>query len=58
MSKEYRLSEAAKIIGVHRDTVIYWEEKGYIPKARRNSNNHRVYNTTEIEKIKEIRGIK
>ncbi len=57
--REYKLSEAAKKVGVHRDTIIYWEERGLIPKPRRNpKNNYRTYNDKEIEEIRDIRGIK
>lgn len=56
--KEHKLSEAAKLLGVHRDTVIYWEENSLIPKPRRNpKNNYRTYNIDEIKRIAEIRGI-
>lgn len=56
--KDYTLSEAAKLLGVHRDTIIYWEKNGLIPPARRNPrNNYRVYNDEEIRQIIELRGI-
>lgn len=56
--KEYKLSEAAKILGVHRDTVIYWEENNLIPKPRRNPrNNYRTYTMEEIQRIADVRGI-
>jgi len=58
MKKEYTLSQAAKILGVHRDSILYWEQKGLIKKARRNpKNNYRVYSREEIEEIAKIRGI-
>jgi DNA-binding transcriptional MerR regulator len=58
MEKEYTLKEAAHILGVHRDSILYWEEKKYIPPARRNPKNHyRVYNRKEIEEIARLRGI-
>lgn len=57
--KEYTLKEAAQILGVHRDSILYWEKKNMIPKARRNpNNNYRVYNKEEIEEIAKLRGIK
>jgi DNA-binding transcriptional MerR regulator len=57
--KEYTLKEAAKVLGVHRDSIIYWEKNNMIPKARRNpKNNYRVYTKEEILEIAKLRGIK
>lgn len=57
-SKNYTLNKAAKILGVHRDTIMYWEENSLIPKARRNpANNYRIYNEEEIWEIAKLRGI-
>jgi Predicted transcriptional regulators len=59
MSKEYKLSEVASKIGVHRDTILYWEQNNMIPLPRRNiNNNYRTYNADEIQRIIEIRGVK
>lgn len=58
MSKDYTINQAAKILGVHRETIKYWEENGLIPKARRNPrNSYRVYNLQELKEIAKIRGI-
>ncbi|WAT23488.1 MerR family transcriptional regulator (plasmid) [Bacillus halotolerans] len=56
--KDYTMQQAALMLDVHRDTIMYWEEKGLIPPARRNQkNNYRVYNIDEVMKIAELRGI-
>lgn len=56
--KEYWLKEVAQILGVHKDSILYWEEKGYIPKARRHpKNNYRIYSEKEIWEIAKLRGI-
>jgi len=56
--KELNIKMAAKILGVHQDTIKYWEEKNLIPPARRNpKNKYRVYNLDEIKEIARIRGI-
>ncbi|MGV7000246.1 MerR family transcriptional regulator [Priestia megaterium] len=62
MTKQYEqnftLNQAALMLDVHRDTIMYWEENELIPPARRNTkNNYRVYNTDEILEIAKIRGI-
>lgn len=54
----YTLKQAAKMLGVHRDTIMYWEENRLIPMARRNpNNNYRIYSIDEIIEIAKIRGI-
>lgn len=56
--RDYTMNQAALMLGVHRDTIMYWEEKKLIPPARRNeSNNYRCYNVAEIMEIARIRGI-
>ncbi len=56
--QNYTLKQVALMLGVHRDTIIYWEENSLIPPARRNqNNNYRVYNIDEIMEIAKIRGI-
>lgn len=56
--QEYTMNQAAMMLGVHRDTIMYWEENNLIPPARRNTkNNYRVYITEEILEIAKIRGI-
>lgn len=56
--KDYTMHQAALMLDVHRDTIMYWEENGLIPPARRNpKNNYRIYNIDEIMKIAELRGI-
>lgn len=56
--KEYTMNQAALMLGVHRDTIMYWEENQLIPPARRNSkNNYRIYTVEEVLEIAKIRGI-
>ncbi|MCD7911036.1 MerR family DNA-binding transcriptional regulator [Bacillus velezensis] len=56
--KDYTMHQAALMLDVHRDTIMYWEENCLIPPARRNpKNNYRVYNLDEIMTIAELRGI-
>lgn len=56
--QDYTMNQAALMLGVHRDTVMYWEENNLIPPARRNEkNNYRIYSIEEILEIAKIRGI-
>jgi DNA-binding transcriptional MerR regulator len=55
---DLNIKDAAKILGVHKDTIKYWEENNLIPPARRNpQNGYRVYNEQEIKEIAKSRGI-
>lgn len=55
---DYTMNQAALMLGVHRDTIMYWEENNLIPPARRNEkNNYRVYDIDEIMEIAKVRGI-
>ncbi|ACK98800.1 MULTISPECIES: MerR family transcriptional regulator [Bacillus] len=55
---DYTMKQTARILGVHRDTLMYWETNHLIPIARRNpKNNYRIYTIEEIIKIANIRGI-
>ena len=50
----FKMKEAARILGVHRDTLRNWEISGQIPAAsRNNSNNYRQYTLKDIYEIAE-----
>lgn len=52
------IRDAAKILGVHVDTMRYWEEQQLIRPPRRHPiNNYRMYNAKEIIEIAKLRGI-
>lgn len=56
--RDFTRAQAAMILGVHSDTIMYWEENNLIPQPRRNArNNYRVYSIDEIMEIAQIRGI-
>lgn len=55
MSAYYNTSELTKLVGVSKNTVIRWEEKGIIPKALRDGRGWRVWPKEAIEKIIEIK---
>jgi DNA-binding transcriptional MerR regulator len=57
LEKYYSAEEAAKILGISKQTLIRYEQKGIFPKARRNAlNGWREYTKGEIEKLKNIMG--
>lgn len=49
--KEYRTSEVASIIGVHPNTVRFYEEWGLISKPERKDNGYRVFTELHIRQI-------
>ncbi|SFJ63611.1 MerR HTH family regulatory protein [Paenibacillus sp. UNC496MF] len=54
----FTVRQVASILGIHRDTMKYWEENNLIPKARRNpKNGYRIYNEAEIKEIARSRGL-
>jgi hypothetical protein len=52
--KEYMLGEFAEICGVHKDTVRNYVEKGLLPDRRNPSNNYRVFDDTDVRRMKAL----
>lgn len=53
--RKYKMKEAAKILGVHRDTLRNWEQDDVIPPASRNvKNNYREYTLQDIYDIAKV----
>jgi DNA-binding transcriptional MerR regulator len=48
----YRTSEVAKIIGIHPNTVRFYEEWGLIPSPERKSNGYRVFTDFHIDQLR------
>ena len=55
--KFYSTKEVAKILGISKQTLIRYEQKGIFPKPRRNAlNGWREYTKEEIDRLNEIMG--
>ena len=52
MEKRYTLSEAAESLGLTRQGLYYWIEKGWV-NPKRDYKNHPVFTEQDLEKIKE-----
>ena len=52
MERKYKTSQVAKIIGIHPNTVRFYEELGLIPKPQRLSNGYRVFTNFHIAQFK------
>ncbi len=53
----YKIEEAAKKLGLSKQTILRYEAKGVFPKSRRNRiNKWREYTENDIKKLKTILG--
>ena len=52
--KRYSITQAAKELGVARQTLYYWMKKGWI-RPKRDYRNYPVFTEKDIEKINEWR---
>ena len=48
--KRYNLTQAAQILGVHRQTVYYWIRKGWV-KPKRDYRHYPVFTVLDIESM-------
>jgi DNA-binding transcriptional MerR regulator len=48
----YEHDDAARMIGVTKNTLFRWEKNKLIDPPMRDRNNHRIFTTELIEKIK------
>ena len=46
----YNMTQAAAIVGVHRQTLYYWIRKGWV-KPKRDRRNYPIYTVLDIENI-------
>ena len=51
----FQISELSKQAGVPAKTIRYYEEIELIPPARRAENGYRIYNETDVERLRFIR---
>ena len=49
-SKRYNLTQTARVVGVHRETLYYWIKKGWI-KPKRDYRNYPVFTVLDIERL-------
>lgn len=52
------ISEFAKKLKVHVDTVKNWQARGILPDRRDAVNNYRVFTQEDLEKIQKMRQVK
>lgn len=49
------VSKVAKILGVARSTLIYYERKGIVKPKRNQNNGYREYSTDDLNKLKQLK---
>lgn len=47
--KEYTISQIAKLVGVNKETIRYYEKFGLLPLPERKSNGYKIYTQRHIE---------
>ena len=48
--KRYNMTQTARILGVHRETLYYWIKKGWL-KPKRDYRNYPVFTVWDIEEL-------
>jgi len=49
----YRMTEACKLIGISKGTMLRYESVGFFPQPRRNqANGYRCYTDEDIERLR------
>jgi len=49
-AKRYNMTQAARILGVHRETLYYWIKKGWL-KPKRDYRNYPIFTVLDIENL-------
>jgi DNA-binding NtrC family response regulator len=49
-ARRYNLTQTARVLGVHRQTLYYWMKKGWI-NPRRDYRNYPVFTVLDIENL-------
>ena len=51
----YRISEAARELGISAEWLRVGEKRGFFPLARRDRNGHRYYTPEDMERLRNRR---
>lgn len=55
MNKRYTSGQAAKLLGVHKKTIFYWEKTGKIKPRRDNLMNYRYFTSADLKRMKNLK---
>ena len=48
--KRYNMTQTARVLGVHRETLYYWIKKGWL-KPKRDYRNYPIFTVLDIENL-------
>lgn len=51
----YKTAQIAKMIGVHPNTIRFYEEMGLLPAIPRNKNGYRIFRDRDVEQLRLLR---
>jgi DNA-binding transcriptional MerR regulator len=55
MEKKYTINQIARLLGVHKNTIFYWEANNKIPKPKRDPmSNYRIWTGKDLERLRKI----
>lgn len=55
MMKLLRIKDLVKEVGIPAETIRYYERSGLLPEAKRTENNYRVYDQSDVNRLRFIR---
>ena len=55
MNKRYTSGQFAKLLGVHKKTIFYWEKTGKIKPRRDNLMNYRYFTYQDFKKMRNLK---
>lgn len=55
MNKRYTSGQVAKLLGVHKHTIFYWEKTGKIKPHRDNLMNYRYFTFDDLKKMRNLK---
>lgn len=59
MERRYLIDEVIHELGISRKTLYLWEEKGKIPKSKRDPmSNYRFWTEADLKELKKMTGRK
>src|SRR5918992_5795735 len=55
MTKPMTIRDVARLSGLSATAIRFYEDEGYIPPARRSESGYRLYNETDLRRLRLIR---
>jgi DNA-binding transcriptional MerR regulator len=52
--EEYTIGQFSKLLGVNKDTILYYENLGLFPLPKRKENGYKIYTKQHVEVMEVI----